>query len=137
SEGRDSGARHDRPPGTAAMNALDFPSCPRCCLAPLRFVASGDCSDSMGGGVYSCTACSYSTARDALVSLLLREQRGLMSLFEDFAQLGLPRLTRCAIGQCAASIDPALDALRDLADLLGLDATAIASAVPNHRHDGG
>jgi len=71
--------------------------------------------------VYSCTACSYSTARDRVVADLLRELRDLGELFDDFARLALPRLARCATGQCAGSRDPALDGLRDLADALGLN----------------
>lgn len=96
-------------------------TCPRCGSAPLRFVASGVCSDSTGGGAYSCV-CGYTTARDALVENLLRELRDVSRLFEQFAELALPRLRACAVGRCTGQGDHALDALRDLAELLGVGA---------------
>src|SRR5262245_54252953 len=95
------------------MSASELlPSCPRCCSAPLRLVMNGT------GGVYTCAACSYSTARDALVAELLRELRDLGELFGDFARLAIPRLTRCATGDCKGSSDPALEGLRHLAEIL-------------------
>ena len=76
------------------MAALPTPDCPRCCESPLRFVSSGDCSDSTGGGVYSCSGCGFSTARDVLVVRLLRELRDSRGLFERFGRMALPGFVR-------------------------------------------
>jgi hypothetical protein len=107
-----------KPRQSPCSDPAPVPICPRCCSAPLRFVASGDCSDSTGGGVYACV-CGYSTARDELVASLLAQLRDLGDLFERFAMLALLRLTRCATGRCKGVRDPALDTLRDLFELIG------------------
>jgi hypothetical protein len=89
-------------------------TCPHCLGAPLRFVSSGNCADSTGGGTYTCSACSYSTARDKLVTGLLLELRDVKLLLEEFVELAIPRLARC---RCRP--DAALDGLRDLAEIVG------------------
>ena len=80
--------------GPEAPHEVVTPTCPRCCCAPLRFVPSGDCLDSTGGGTYRCVPCGYSTARDLLVEDLLRELRDVRDLLKRFAQMALPGVVR-------------------------------------------
>ena len=99
------------------MREHHFPECPSCGSAPLRFVSSGDCRDSTGGGVYSCAACGFSTARDVLVLRLLRELRDTRGLFERFGRMVLPGFVRDLVApepECEAKWRQAVvDAVQD------------------------
>ena len=103
------------------------PTCPRCCCAPLRFVPSGDCLDSTGGGTYRCVPCGYSTARDLLVEDLLRELRDVRDLLKRFGRMALPGFVRELVApehrcpECEAKWRQAVvDAVQD-ADALHAD----------------
>ena len=80
------------------MQEHPFADCPRCSV-PLRFIASENCADSTGGGVYHCSACRYSTARDLLVARLLGELRDTRDLFERYARLSLPGFVHELVGR--------------------------------------
>jgi len=110
----------------------DFIECPRCCSAPLRFISSGICSDSTGGGVYTCVACNFSSARDLLVERLLRRQRETEHLLEDVCRLVIPIMSACARGTPPAPTDPRFKLLRWLDELRGdhLTPTDESSRIP-------